>query len=177
MEIETYYTFACLSKGRRKIVLDYPTDALPMIAEYLNDAYEVYGIIENESADETDEDRWQRVPLKFKHKDYDNQKGYVVLLDNWGETVKKIAVVCEEYEINWSLVKWWAEELFEFYLLPFFNDNSAYFEWTWRHGPGLAARVWSKKSLLQAYNSHANRFGGIWNRRYAKLLATKLKEG
>ena len=154
--------------------MDYPSDAVPMIAECLNDRYEVYGFIENESVDETDEDRWVQWPLKFRHEDYDNEKGYVLLVDDWGETVSEVEVVCEEYRIYWSWVRRWAEDLFECHFLPWLEEP--YFEWTWRHGPGLAARVWSRRALLRAYKLHDARFGGIWNTRYAKLLAAQLVE-
>lgn len=179
MGIETYYASAysvrSLRRGK-KIELEYPSDAVGMIAEYLESRYEVYGLLENEAVDETSEDRWTKMPLRFRHVDYDNRGGSIVLLDDWGEAVAEVAVVCEEYDIYWPWVERWAEEIFELHLLPLFEKNSPYFEWMWRKNkPGTAARVWDRRNLLRAYREHADRFGGSWSERYARLLAAQLK--
>jgi hypothetical protein len=178
MGIETYYASAYPNRGLRrgkKIELKYPSDAIPMIAEYLDGRYEVYGLLENEAVDETDEDRWMSEPLRFRHRDYDSRGGSITLLDDWGEAVWEVAVVCEEYGIYWPWVERWAEEIFELHLLPLLKDP--YFEWTWKKNkPGTAAKVWNRRNLLRACREHADRFGGIWDKRYAKLLAAQLRE-
>jgi hypothetical protein len=179
---ESYYAcgFGRKFRSGRRIELKYPSDAVPMIAEYLDGRYEVCGLLENETVDETDEDRWTKVPMGFRHRDYDNRTGYVQLVDDWGETVAEVAVVCEEYDIYWSWVQRWAEELFELHFLPLFEHyhlEPPYFEWDWKgNKPGMAARVWSRETLLKVYRQRADCIGGTWSRRYAKLLSDFLEE-
>jgi hypothetical protein len=112
--LESYYAcgFGRKFRSGRRIELKYPSDAVPMIVEYLDDRYEVYEWLEGEDGE------WTRMPLRFGYRDYDSEKGYVRLVDCWGETVAEVAVVCEEYDIYWSWVERWAEELFELTSFP-----------------------------------------------------------
>jgi len=169
--VDWYYAGGIYGKrGGRRIELNHPSDAVPMIAEYLDDRYEVYEWLWSE-----DRGEWVRMPLRFGHRDYDSEKGYVRLVDCWGGTVAEVAVVCEECKIYWSWVEHWAESLFELRLLPLF-EKSTFLEWDWRNGkPGAAARVWSRKTLLEVYGRKAKSVGGAWKRRYVKLLSDFLE--
>jgi hypothetical protein len=169
--LDTYYACACpgrkLKKG--KIELKYPSDALPMVADYLNERYEIIGFVEDE------EGCLQSIPLKFHHRGYDNEKGYLLLLDPWGGEIFGVSVIFEEEDIYWPWVERWGEEIFELHLLPKMKDD--WFEWCWKDNkPGEAAKVWRKLNLLEAYRWHYDRIGGAWGKRYAKLLAEMLLE-
>jgi len=165
-----FYADGIYGKRGRKIELDDPSDAVPMIAEYLASRYEVYEWLGSEDGGE-----WARMPLRFRHRDYDRETGYVMLVDCWGETVAEVLVICREYKIYWSWVEHWAEKLFEICLLPMF-ERSPYFEWDWKdRKPGMAARVWSMKTLLEVYRRKAESVGGAWKRRYVKLLSDFLE--
>ena len=153
---------------RGKIELKYPSDGLGLIVEYLNDRYEVVGFAECEDEGEA------TLGLKFRGECYDNEKGYIMLMDPWGNTFFEVRVNFESDTIYWSWVERWGEEIFELHFLSRFDE---YFEWRWRDNkPGVAAKVWNKMNLLKAYREHRDRCGGAWRRRYAELLAEMLLE-
>jgi len=170
----TYYAGVIPAiRGRKWIELNCPSGAVPMIAEYLDWRYEICGLEENAESGEYD-----KIPLKIRHKDYDNQKGYILFCDPW-DCWEVVGIVCEEETINEKWIPWWGEEIFELHLLPLFENSCL--SWFWRDGrPGLSARVWSEETLLKVYEKL--RFNGrAWQRRYDKLLSKlvlrRLKEG
>jgi hypothetical protein len=164
MATTTYYAGVVLGVKGRRIELDYPSDAVEMIAEYLDRRYRIYGLEED-----TENGEWVETSLSIRHRDYDSQKGYIVFCDYW-DSWEVVTVVCEESTIREGWVPWWGEEIFELHLLPLFRENP-YLGWSWRDGkPGLAAKVWSKRRLLETYKNF--RFNSrAWQRRYNKLLS------
>jgi hypothetical protein len=172
--MDTYYACACPGRKLKKdkIELKYPSDALPMVVDYLDKRYEIVGF----SEDFKDEEGClQSIPLKFYHRDYDNEKGYLLILDDHWSEVFAMSVIFEEEDIYWPWVERWGEEIFELHLLP--NMKGDWFEWCWKDNkPGVAARVWRKQNLLEAYRWHYDHIGGAWGKRYAKLLAEMLLE-
>jgi hypothetical protein len=164
MATTTYYAWAILGVKGKKIELDYPSDAVGMIAEYLDQRYRIYCLEED-----TENGEWVEIPLRIRHRNYDNQKGYILFCDPW-DCWEVVTVVCEESTIREGWVPRWGEELFELHLLPLFRENP-YLGWSWRDGkPGLAAKVWSRRSLLEAYRELES-VNGTWRRRYNRLLS------
>jgi len=163
----TYYAGVVLGVQGKRIELDYPSDAVELITDYLDRRYRIYGL-------EEDEENGEWIPLSIKHRGYDNQKGYIVFCDPW-DCWEVVTVVCEESTIREGWVPWWGEEIFELHLLPLFQENQ-YLRWFWRDGkPGLAAKVWNKKTLLEVYKNL--RFSsGAWQKRYNKLYNKLLSE-